>query len=47
MERAEAEAICDSGHEACVVFMPTMAQRFEELTQCTDSKMCRHFRRLI
>jgi transposase len=41
MERAEAEAIYDSGREACVEFMLELALRFEELAERSERQIAR------
>jgi len=41
MERAEAEAIYDSGRDACVEFMLEVAQRFEELAERSERQIGR------
>jgi transposase len=41
MERAEAEAIYDSGREACVEFMLELAQRFEEFAERSERQIAR------
>ncbi len=41
MERAEAEAIYESGREACVDFMLELAQRFEELAERSERQIAR------
>jgi len=41
MERAEAEAIYDSGREACVEFMLELAQRFEHFAERSERELAR------
>jgi transposase len=41
VERAEAEAIYDSGREACVEFMLELAQRFEQLAERSERQIAR------
>ena len=41
MERAEAEAIYDSGRDGCVEFMLELAQRFEELAERSERQIAR------
>lgn len=41
MERAEAEAIYDSGREVCVEFMLEFVQRFGELAECSERQIGR------
>ncbi len=41
MERAEAEAIYDSGRDGCVEFMLELTQRFEELAERSERQIAR------